>query len=91
MNSGFRRGIKDIFALTECYTEETVSKLDLLTIRDSVSAPFPKCGLNHEDGTRWAETSVAYHQPTLRNTPEEQRYRYLSSEQMGSGNKVVLV
>jgi len=91
VNSGFRRGMKDSFALIECNAEETVSKLGPLTFRDNLSVPFPKCGLNHEYGTRWAETSVTYHQPTLRNTPEEQRYHYLSSEQMGSGNKELLV
>jgi hypothetical protein len=80
---------KEIFALTECYAEEIVSKL--LTFRDNLSVPFPKCCLNLEDGTRCAETSVTYHQSTLHNIPEERRYHYLSSEQMASGNKEVLV
>jgi hypothetical protein len=88
VNSGFRLGIKDISALTECYAE-IVSKL--LTFRDNRSVAFPKCGLNLEDGTRWAETSVTYHRSKMRNIPEERRYHYLSLEQMGSGNKEVLV
>ena len=74
--SGFRRGVKEILYLLECYVVQVGSQIS--TFRDNIPVPssranqsknFLNC-LTLEDGTYCAETSVTNYQCTLRNIPD---------------------